>query len=673
MENERTDSQVGRVSIKGIPFLSFLLLAFLLVGLSSCRSSQIKQAELADKAKLYTEASSLYQKLYRTTTRKEPEQKAYFAFKAAENYYAARNFSRALGLYASALSYGLPDSIVLLRLAACYRSTGKPQEAQSFYQRFLAVDSLCSEARIGLESLRQRTRISENRYNTRISKSSLLSSVASDFAGCFTPNGDSFYFTSARSRSDEVPFSAVTGEKQNRLYVIRKNAQGKWSRPDSVPGGINSKGDLGTPAISPDGTSLYYSFVEDNEEVSRTVKIYKAAKSGEGGWSEGKELPIWSDSLRMAAHPTLSGDGKTLYFVSDGGYGGTDLYSIEIEKIGSGIPPVNLGFSINTAGNELFPTAVGDSMLYFSSDGKIGLGSYDLYVARKDKTGSWRVSNLGFPFNSEGDDFSIAFNPHPAQGLSHEGYFATTRHDRRGYPHLYSFSREAIVTLLEGFVLDREENPIEGAIVRIVSKNNPTEEQKVSTRSDGYFTAELQGETEYLLHASHPDYLNQYTSFRTDSAAESSVYAIDFFLASRLNSEVFQDIFYDFDKAELREESKHDLDEMVKILIENPEVAVEISSHADRIGSDAYNIALSEARARSVVQYLVKRGINKARLNSKGYGKNKPRGVTPALKKKYPFLEGASTLDENFLKNLTKEEVALCDQLNRRTEFSVVR
>lgn len=312
------------------------------------------------------------------------------------------------------------------------------------------------------------------------------------------PNGDSFYFTSARSRSDEVPFSAVTGEKQNRLYVIRKNAQGKWSRPDSVPGGINSKGDLGTPAISPDGTSLYYSFVEDNEEVSRTVKIYKAAKSGEGGWSEGKELPIWSDSLRMAAHPTLSGDGKTLYFVSDGGYGGTDLYSIEIEKIGSGIPPVNLGFSINTAGNELFPTAVGDSMLYFSSDGKIGLGSYDLYVARKDKTGSWRVSNLGFPFNSEGDDFSIAFNPHPSQGLSHEGYFATTRHDRRGYPHLYSFSREAIVTLLEGFVLDREENPIEGAIVRIVSKNNPTEEQKVSTRSDGYFTAELQGETEYL-------------------------------------------------------------------------------------------------------------------------------------------------------------------------------
>lgn len=674
MENERSDSQASRFSlVKSLSLLPILALSlFVLMGIVSCRSAKVKEAELADQAKLYAEASTRYQKLYRSTSRKEPEQKAYFAFKAAENYYATGNFSRALGLFSSALSYGIPDSIVLLHLAECYRSTGKPNEAKAYYLRYLAVDSLRSQATVGLKSLAEREEMSLNRYKVKASKAKSLSSSASDFAGCFTPDGDTFYFTSARSRSDDVPFSSVTGEKLNRLYKISKNARGKWSRPDSVEGGINSGGDLGTPTISPDGTSLYYSFVEESDEVSRTVKIYKASKSGEGGWSQGKELPIWSDSLRMAAHPTLSADGKTLYFVSDGGYGGKDIYSIEVDRIGSATPPTNLGPSINTEGNELFPTAVGDSLLYFASDGREGIGGYDLYVARKDHGGSWRVSHLGLPFNSEADDYALAFNPQPGKGLSHEGYFASTRGDRRGYPHLYYFSREAIVTLLEGFVLDREENPIEGAVVRIVSENNPSDEQKVSTRSDGYFTVELEGETAYLLHASHPEYLNQFASFRTDSAAESSVYGIDFFLASRITPEVFQDIYYDFDKADLREESKKALSEMVKILKENPEIAVEISSHADRVGRDAYNVALSEARARSVVEYLVANGIDNARLTSKGYGKSKPRAVTPALIRKFPFLEGSTTLDEAFLESLSADEMAICDQLNRRTEFSVL-
>lgn len=678
MANERANTQVSRVSVTDnyarVKLITAVIILLISAIASGCGTVRLKDAEIADQAERYAEAANMYQTLYRKTTRNELERKAYFAFKAAENYYHQANYARALGLYTVALNYKIPDSLVLLRLAECYRVAGKNKEAQAYYNRYLAVDSLSVSSQIGLQSLSELDEISENRYKFNVTKASKISSSNSDFSGCFSPDGAMFYFTSARNRNPELGNNPATGEKNNQLYYIRKDAQGKWSRPDSVPGGINTGGDVGTPAITPDGSTLYYSFVEDNDEANRTVKIYRSSKSGDGGWSQGQIVPLWSDTLRMAAHPAISANGKMLYFVSDGGFGGKDIYSIPIDRIGSSVLPTNLGALINTAGDEVFPTAVGDSMLYFASNGRVGLGGFDIYVARIDTLGSWRVSHLGTPINSSSDDISICFTPTPQKGLSHEGYFSSARSDRRGYPHFYSFSREAILTLLEGFVMDREENPIEGAVVRIVSQWNPEQEITVTTRVDGYYTAELMGQTAYVLHASHPQFLNQYTSFRTDSASESTIYGIDFVLSSRIKPEVFQDIYYDFDKSELRPESKRDLDAMARILKENPDVLVEISSHADRKGSDSYNITLSDARAQSVVDYLLKSGIDKNRLKAKGYGKTKPRTVSEALKKKYLFLTNATTLSEEFLKTLTNEnEVAICDQLNRRTEFTVIQ
>lgn len=676
MENECTNTQTRRFPITTTKLQLTIVIGVVLLffGLSSCRTSKIKNAELLSLADQYAEAAREFQSLYRSTSRKEPEQKAYFAFKAAENFFAMRNFSRALGLYSSALTYKLPDSIILLRMAKCYQSLGKEKEASRFFDRYCAVDTLNIFAKIGLESLKERERLQKKENPLLdVRKANELSSASSDFAGCFSPDGSFFYFTSARSKSDNVPYSAVTGERQNRLYFIRKDAKGKWSRPDSVPGGINEGGDIGTPALSPDGSSLYYSFVEDTDEVSRTAKIYRSSKSGEGGWSKGTMLPIWIDTLKMAAHPAISSDGKTLYFVSEGGYGGKDIYSIPIEQIGSNIPPTNLGALINTPGNEIFPTIIGDSVLYFASDGRVGLGGYDLYKAQKDTLGVWQVSHLSSPINSEADDYAIAFNPNPREGYSLEGLFSTTRSDRRGYPHFYSFTQEAIHIILEGFVLDREDNPIEGALVRVVNKQNPLGETKVTTRQDGYFKTELLGDMDYLLLASHPNFLNQYTSFKTDCAKESEVYTLDFVLASRIKPEIFQDIFYDFDKATLREESKKELEEMAKILRENPDIVVEISSYADRKGSDAYNIKLSEKRARAVVDYLIEQGIDKQRLRSRGFGKSRPRIISKYLSAKYSFLKEGDCLDDTLLQRFSEEEMAICDQLNRRTEFSVVK
>lgn len=676
MAIEYSNAQTGRFSLGIKRWWSGLLLLLLVVSASlshGCRSARIKQAETANQALHYAEAASLYQNLYRSTSRKEPERKAYYAYQAAENYYALRQYARAIGLYTAALNYGLPDSLVLLRLASSHQASDNRHEATRYYQRYLAVDSLSYVARLGLSSLEKYEQLSDNRFEFKLQKASAISSFASDFAGAFSPDGQIFYFTSARSRSADQPYSPVTGEKNNMLYYIRKDAEGKWSRPDSVPGGINDGGDVGTPAISPDGMTLYYSYVDNSDLYPRTAKIYRATKSGDGGWTKGTPLEIWSDSLRMEAHPSVSADGKTLYFVSEGGYGGKDIYSIAIDRIGSAVPPTNVGPAINTPGDEMFPTVVGDSTLYFSSTGREGLGGLDLFVSQKDEKGVWRkAKHLATPFNSSSDDYAVAFTPTPDKGLSHQGYISSSRGDRRGYPHLFSFSKEAIITLLEGFVLDREENPIEGAVIRVVSDRDPTAERLVTSRVDGFFSVELEGDTHYLLHASHPEFLNQFASFETTTATESAIYAVDFYLASRVKPEVFQDIFYDFDRATLRDESKRDLDAMVKILEENPEIVVEISSHADRKGPDAYNITLSEARAAAVISYLTEKGIDPLRLKSQGYGKRQPRVVSEALKSKYPFLQQATVLDEAFLEQLSEEEVAFCDQLNRRTEFRVV-
>ncbi len=662
MEIKRATSQIVRFPV------AFWLILLLL--LSGCKVAKIKDAELADKAGRYALAADIYNRIYRATTRKEPERKAYVAFKAAENYAAMHNYARALNLYMAALNYKIPDSLVLLHIADCYRSMNKQAEALKYYHRYLAYDPQSRHAQKGVQGIKEQYELSLNPYRFHVANEQKINSAKSDFGAVYTADGSTLYFSSARSRNAEYD-NPVTGEKNNALYLIKKDAQGKWSRPDSVSGGINDGGDIGTPAITPDGTTLYYSYAPQTDDYPTTVKIYRSTRDGDGGWSKGQLVPLWEDSLKMAAHPTISANGRLLYFVSDGGYGGKDIYYIPIENIG-GSRPINMGEHVNSAGDELFPTAVGDSLLYFSSNGRGGLGGLDLYRAELDSSATWHVTHLGAPMNSYADDYGIVFHPLPQEGYSMEGYFSSTRNDRRGYPHFFRFWQEAILTELEGFVFDREGNPIEGAVVRIVNQWSPEEELKVSTRADGYYLAQLSPGTKYLLLATHADYLNQYASFATETATENQFYSVDFHLAARHRPEVFQNIYYDFDKADLRPESQKDLDEMVKILQENPDIKVELSSHADRVGSDAYNEGLSERRANSVVDYLVSKGIDPSRLTAKGYGKTKPRDVTDAMRKKYPFMAEATQLDEQFLQTLSEEDIATCDQLNRRTEFTVL-
>ena len=373
------------------------------------------------------------------------------------------------------------------------------------------------------------------------------------------------------------------------------------------------------------------------------------------------------DSVTALGHPAVSPDGKYLYYVSDavGGFGGKDIFRSRL--VGNDFGPMeNLGPDINTPGDEMFPYVRDSVTLYFASNGHPGMGGLDLFKATQDSTGKWHVENLKAPINSMGDDFGITF-----EGDKEKGFFSSNRNDARGYDHLYSFELPVITIFIEGIVSDVDENPIEDATVRIVGKDGLNE--KVLAKKDGTYRVELERDIRYVMMASARGYLNQNFELKTGPEEKNETYIVDFYLSPISKPVVIENIFYDFDKATLRPESQKALDEMIKMLNDNPNVTIELGAHTDRKGSDQYNERLAQRRAQSVVDYLIAGGIEKERLEAKGYGESVPKVINKKMAKNYDFLNEGDVLTEEFILTLTPEQQEIADQINRRTEFKVLR
>ena len=303
---------------------------------------------------------------------------------------------------------------------------------------------------------------------------------------------------------------------------------------------------------------------------------------------------------------------------------------------------------------------------YFATDGHPGMGGLDMYKATLDSTGHWQVENMKAPINSAGDDFGITF-----AGSREKGFFSSNRNDARGYDHLYSFELPIITVFIEGIVSDVDENPIEGATVRIVGRDGLNE--KVLTKKDGTYRVELERDIRYVMMASARGYLNQNFELKTGPEEKNETYIVDFFLSPISRPVVIENIFYDFDKATLRPESKKALDEMIKMLNDNPNVTIELGAHTDRKGTDQYNERLAQRRAQSVVDYLIAGGIAQDRLEAKGYGESVPKTINKKMAKEFPFLKEGDVLTEEFIEQLPPEQQEIADQINRRTEFKVLR
>ncbi len=438
-------------------------------------------------------------------------------------------------------------------------------------------------------------------------------------------------------------------------------------KPETIESGLNTEYDEGACCFSPDQSTMYLTQCLTDPNYPRYATIVTSSRS-DAAWSKVSALEITKDSLSSYAHPAVSPDGQWLYFTSDmpGGKGGFDIWRVRITSAGLG-GVENLGEPINTPGDEMFPTFRPNGDLYFSSNGHKGLGGLDIYIATIDKdTKQIKIEHPGYPLNSQGDDFGMTF-----EGPHNRGFFSSNRGDGRGWDHIYSFEKPEIIQTVKGWVYEMEGYELPAAQVYMVGSDGTN--LKLGVKGDGSFTQVVKPGVEYIMLATCKGFLNHKEEIKVEKTAESEEHVLQFPLASIRVPVLIDNIFYDFDKSTLRPESETALDELVKLLDENPNVTIELSAHCDYKGSAEYNKLLSQRRAETVVRYLIAHGIAKDRLSPVGYGKEKPKTIRKKLTEKYTWLKEGDVLTEEFIKKLDKDKQEICNQLNRRTEFIVLR
>lgn len=640
--------------------LSLLLLLY------GCRGAKLSVAEEQYARGEYFEAQKTYRKVYnKLTTKEERPQRAPIAYKMGLCYDKLGMAARASSAFQNAIRYGCQDSTAYLLLGKSLLAEGKYPAAQQALDEYLALDpsselakELAASARYGISQKGNSTR-----YVVKNAK--ILNSRRADYAPMFADpkEADLLYFTTTNEKVTGTHRSEITGMKKGDIWMSRKDEKGNWQRPEPVEGELNTDADEGVISLSPDGNTMYLSKARREPNSDTSVEIMTSTRS-DAKWSAAQKFEITLDTISAYAHPAVSPDGTWLYFASDmpGGSGAKDIWRINLKERAGSLE--NLGEFINTPGDEMFPYVRSDSVLYFSSDGHPGFGGLDIFKVTLTPSGGWKVENMGVPVNSYSDDFGITF------GKGESGFFTSNRGDGRGYDHIYSFELPDLKIMIAGTVLDKDEEPVPNAVIRIVG--NDGSNQKTVANPDGTFRFPLQRGVSYAMLAGAKGYLNAKQEFTSDTAEEDAEYNVDFILASITKPVVIDNIFYDFDKATLRPESEDALNEMAQIMRDNPNITIEMASHTDRWGTDEYNIDLSGRRAKSVTDYLESVGIAADRLQAQGYGKARPKVITKKIARLYPQFPEGQLLTSEFIETLPQEDQDIADQINRRTEFQVL-
>lgn len=648
-------------------FTIYVLFLLIVSSLYSCKSAKLSDAEEKQRIGEYYEAAAIYRKVYTKTSPKKRDLRGYIAYRMAECNRLINNTAKATSAYMNAIRYDYPDSTVYLRMGQMLQKTGRYPEAIKNYDIYMENDPSNLLAINGIQGCELAPGWKKNPTRYEVRRMDKFNSRRGEFSPMLAGDKyDQLYFASSRSKDKDAKVSAITGQNNNNLFLVKQDEKGAWLAPVELEDEVNTEYDEGTPSFSPDGNTMYYTYCAQDPEGPRTAEIYISTRSS-AKWGKGTRATIVKDSVTALGHPSISPDGKYLYFVSDavGGFGGKDIFRARVAENDFG-PMENLGEEINTPGDEMFPYVRDSVTLYFASNGHPGMGGLDLFKATQDSTGKWNVENLGAPINSMADDFGITF-----AGKEERGFFCSNRNDARGYDHIYSFERPTITIFIEGIVNDVDEYPIEDATVRIVGKDGLN--VKVPVKKDGTYRVELERDIRYVMMASARGYLNQNYELHTGPEEKNETYIVDFFLSPISKPVVIDNIFYDFDKATLRPESKKALDEMIKMLNDNPNVTIELGAHTDRKGTDQYNERLAQRRAQSVVDYLIAGGIEAARLEAKGYGESVPKTINKKMAKQFDFLKEGDVLTEEFILALPPEQQEIADQINRRTEFKVLR
>jgi peptidoglycan-associated lipoprotein len=568
-------------------------------------------------------------------------------YRLAESYRLSNRAELAEEYYKAAMAGGVKNSEAGYRYAQALRANGKFEEAAAQFEAYAQNGSnrtLAGLAETEAKNARAATSIVAMRTNNEVLPLDQINTPASEFSTTRIPDTKELVFASGR----EGKVYPGNGEGFNDLYAV------KFDDDQKLTGGTVRKLDPiinaadtheASATYSPDGKMMVFARSNNGSKKGYlSVDLWVSYFRG-GAWTEPEILRGVNSSTADEFSPVFSPDGQTLYFASTrkGGLGGNDLYKSTMESPGRFSTPENLGDQINTPGNENYPAVAPDGTLYFSSDGQPGLGKLDIFKVEKGK-----VVNLGAPINSNGDDFAPFFTEKKM------GVFSSNRAGGKGSDDLYLFREKPIklVTFYaDGTLVERNDKtgqtaPVPNEAVALYN-NKGQKLQEATTGPDGKFSMKLDtAAASYSLVADRPGYFTARNALSTIGRKPAQDALPDPMNDIKVPVTLTL-IFYDYDKADIRPDAALELDKLVETLNDNPKITIELSSHTDARGKDAYNLALSQRRAESAVAYIVSKGVDKARITAKGYGETRP------------VLKDAKTEEEY--------------QRNRRTEFKVTK
>ncbi len=647
---------------------TLLIIVLLFAGTSGLMAQQRR----ADRAYEYFNAGEYYEALDQFKNAyskvKDKALKADMCYMVAECYRLTNDPRNAELWYKKGIrsAYAKPEA--QYQLAEALKKTGKYQPAVDEFRKYKQLAPSDARADQEIRACELADEWLRNPEAYKVDELKDLNSRNSDFSPTYAR--DDFgvvYFTSSRDDATGNKTHGATGESFTDIFESRIDKKSKWSTPVPVES-LNSEFEDGTPSMTSDYREVFFTRCEAGKREKKGCKIMYAQRSGDS-WSEPKDLGILPDSA-VAAHPAISPDGLTLFFVTDirGGFGGKDIwYVTRDQQDAPWSTPENAGPDINTRGDELFPFIRSDGTLYFSSDGLIGMGGLDIFKAQPQPDGSWIVENMKSPINSFADDFGIAF-----QDGEEKGIFSSTRKGR-GNDELYTFEMPPLQFTVTGLVKDEKTGiAITGSVVQLIASDGSNMQDE--TGNSGDFRFNLKPEVDYIFLASMEGYLNGKEKETTKGQDKSRDFLVTILLTPIDRPIELPNIFYDFNKWDLRPESMVSLDKLVETLNDNPNVTIELMSHTDSRDTEEYNLTLSQRRAQSVVDYLVSKGIEIERLTAKGYGESSPKVVDDEIASQNSFLKVGTVLSEQFINSLPNEEQKeIAHQINRRTEFKVLR
>ncbi|GHV64420.1 cell envelope biogenesis protein OmpA [Bacteroidia bacterium] len=646
--------------------------------------------KMYDSGRFY-KAGTNYEKAFKKTPPKAvtPFSQAEIAMKIGESYEGVNRLKDAYSWYRRASKSDKQLKESYLKMSKVSADRGIFEAAEAALNQFIELfpdDERGKDALDALEVLKKKMK-EQGRYVVEPVKE--LNSRNNEFSPVYDPFDNSFvYFTSTR-RPNIKNYQAqdpVTGElysnifkaeftnedrrrdKNGNVKVLKVFPEPRWMKPDLASDSLRSSKHDGAVSITADGEILYFTSSRPVNKQNVGTRIYKATKGkaqeGEPAtWSIIVPSGIIGDTVSIG-HPAITPDGSKMYFVTDqlpDGKGGKDIWFVESSGSGWG-DPVNAGDVINTEKNEMFPYVRDNGDLYFSSDGHGGLGGLDIFKFSKD---DGQLQALPAPINSFADDFGITF-----QSGKEEGLFSSSR--LKETDHIFSFKYIYQQLFLRALVRNAvTEDSLPGTNVVIVSDDGVT--TNLVTDSLGFISLKLTTDNDYVITTERVDYLKGKAEISTYTEKGDKLYDIIIDMQAIDKPIVIPNIYFDVAKWDIREDAAKNLEQLLTILKENPNITIEIAAHTDMVGNDNDNLILSENRAASVVEYLITKGIHRERLSSKGYGETQPREVTEKIAELYPFLKPNDVLDERFIGRLRGKEKEDALQLNRRIEFKVLR